>query len=458
MWRKIKYEFTLVIALATIAPFAVAQPQTVAEEDQPFDHFPEFSDYDLIADRMSCLQETIPLNFNNRVFGFVKYFAEKDRDYTRMVIDRATYYFPIFEYYLQKHGLPDEIKYLSIIESGLNPRAISRVGAVGLWQFMPYTGREYKLHQDWYIDERMDPYKATEAACIYLKRLYGMFNDWELAMAAYNTGPGNVRKAIRRSGYKKKFWEIYRYLPRETRSYVPQWAAIMYVMNYAEEHNFIEPQREYQMAYDTVMVDKFADLKIVASHLNLCEDDLTKLNPAIKHSALPDTKRSYAFRLPKDVKPYFTTHRDSILTAAKAGKSRIEYKARNSVGSTYGRDRIVYRVKSGDVLGTIAQRYKVRVSDLRNWNNIRGNIIRVGQRLNIWLYPDRKRKILAAANAKPKPTPIINLDGKKVYQVQPGDTLWDISRKFNGLTIEKIKKLNNLSGNKIKPGQKLIIG
>jgi len=204
-----------------------------------FDYIPGFLDYDLVEDRLSCMEKAIPLNYNSRVYAFVNYFAIKDREYTRMVIKRATYYFPMFEKYLKKYGLPDELKYLSIIESGLNPNAVSRVGAVGLWQFMPYTGRSYKLHQDWYLDERRDPIKATEAAFKYMKQLYKMFGDWELVMAAYNSGPGNVRKAIRRSGYKKKFWEIYRYLPRETRSYVPQWVAIYYVMNYAHELNLL---------------------------------------------------------------------------------------------------------------------------------------------------------------------------------------------------------------------------
>jgi len=425
-----------------------------------FDHFPANANYDLVNDRMSCIKTTIPLNFNDRVFAFVKYFTEKDREYTKMVMRRATYYFPIFERILKKYDMPDEIKYLSIIESGLNPRAISRVGAVGLWQFMPFTGIYYKLHQDWYIDERMDPYLSTEAACLYLKQMYDMFGDWELALAAYNTGPGNVRKAMRRSG-KKNFWEIYRYLPRETRGYVPQWTAMVYTFNYAEDHNFfVNEDSEYEMDYDTVMVSKFVNLQILSDQLDLCLDDMRKLNPALRHDAIPDTDSPFPIRIPSDKLDYFIEHRYSILDSASRGQEIFAAMAKNSVGSTYGRDRIIHRVRSGEVLGSIAMRYGVRIGDIKKWNNLNGNLIRIGQHLNIWVYPgayspsnpyssDKEEKAAATLSDE---------DGGQVYLVQPGDTLWDISRMFDGLTIEKLKALNNLTSNNIKPGQKLIVG
>lgn len=423
-----------------------------------FDHFPSI-DYDLVQDRLTCIQTTIPLNFNERVFAFVKYFTEKDRDYTRMVMRRATYYFPIFEKILKENNMPDEIKYLSIIESGLNPRAISRVGAVGLWQFMPFTGIYYKLHQDWYIDERMDPYLSTEAACLYLKQMYDMFGDWELALAAYNTGPGNVRKAMRRSG-KKTFWGIYRYLPRETRGYVPQWAAMVYAFNYAEDHNLVvDNEQEYQMEYDTVQVHKFLNLQILSSQLDVCLDDLRKLNPALRHDAVPDVDSPFILRIPSDKLDYFTENRFAILDSASHGKKIYLAMAKNSIGSTYGRDRIIHRVRSGEVLGTIARRYGVRIGDIRKWNHLRGSLIRIGQRLNIWVYPSAYTPSAPAQTSTIKEAPAIIADGTgKVYKVQPGDTLWDISRKFEGLTIEKLKALNNLTSNKITPGQKLIVG
>ncbi|MEM6523009.1 MAG: LysM peptidoglycan-binding domain-containing protein [Bacteroidota bacterium] len=420
-----------------------------------YEYIPAELDYDLVADRLSCIQNKIPLNYNTKVYAFINYFAIKDREYTKMVLKRKNVYFPLFEKYLKKYGLPDELKYLSIIESGLNPRAISRARAVGLWQFMAYTGRQYDLHQDWYLDERMDPEKSTEAACKFLKQLYGMFGDWELAIAAYNTGPGNVRKAIRRSGYKKTFWEIYPRLYRETRSYLPQFVAIIYVMNYAEEHNFFESELDYAVASDTLLLNSYVHFKTLADQLDICEEDIKNLNPQLKQGVLPDSRKKQTLRIPVDVKDVLNTQRTAILdSAGKVGKERMEYLARNTVGSTYGRNKIVYRVRSGDVLGTIAQRYSVRVSDLKKWNNLRSNTIRIGQRLSIWQKKGYQPSVVAQKTSEK----VVVLNGRETYTVKPGDTLWDISRMFEGLSIEKIKRLNKLNNNKIKPGQKLIIG
>ena len=418
--------------------------------------------YDLVADRLSCIEKEVPLSMSGRVHAFVNYFTTKDREYTKAVLNKSTYYFPIFEKYLKKYNLPQELKYLAIVESGLNPKAISRVGAGGLWQFMPYTGRSYKLHQDWYIDERFDPEKSTEAAVKYLSMLYNMFGDWELALAGYNSGPGNVRKAIRKSGYKKTFNEIYRYLPRETRSYVPQFVAITYSMNYADEHNLRAEDPIYQMEYDTIMVSGFVNLKTLAENIRVCYEDIQILNPGLKRFAVRSDNKLYPIKLPKDGLPNFHPYKDSILlVAANTGKLELQAMAKNTVGSTYGRDKVVYRVRSGDVLGTIAQRYRVRVSDIRKWNNLRGNMIRVGQNLNIWLYSSKNltatQQSVAKTNTRPA-KPIIDTQGRKVYTVQPGDTLWDIARKNEGLNIDKIKQLNNLKSANIKPGQKLILG
>ncbi|MEO1051257.1 MAG: LysM peptidoglycan-binding domain-containing protein [Bacteroidota bacterium] len=414
--------------------------------------------YDQVQDRLSCLQQSVPFNYNNRVHAFVNYFVVKNRDYTRLMLQRENVYFPIFEKYLKKYNLPDELKYLSIIESGLNPKAISRARAVGLWQFMSATGRHFKLHQDWYIDERMDPEKSTEAACRYMSQLYNMFGDWELVLAAYNSGPGNVRKAIRRSGYKKTFWEIYKYLPRETRSYVPQYVAIVYAMNYAEEHNIFIDDLDYPIESDTVLVNQYVHLETLSNLMNVCNDDLEKLNPGIKRKAVPSGVKKYPVNLPVDKVAYFRDNRTFLLdSAGKVGKEKLEKLAKNSPGNTYGKNRIVYRVRSGDVLGKIAMRYNVRVSDLKRWNNLRGNLIRVGQKLDIWLNPkaykpsNRNNSTVAKATV---PIPK-DLPASSIYTVQAGDTLWDISRMFKGLTIEKIKELNNLTSDNLKVGQVL---
>jgi membrane-bound lytic murein transglycosylase D len=400
----------------------------------------------------------MPLTYNERIHAFINYFTVKDREYTRMMMRRKNLYFPMFEKYLALYGLPDELKYLSIIESGLNPRAISRARAVGLWQFMSATGRYYGLHNDWYIDDRMNPEKSTEAACKYLRDLYSMFHDWELALAAYNTGPGNVKRAIRKSGYKKSFWDIYAFLPRETRSYVPQFVAITYAMNYLEQHNFFDEGEEMLPRYDTLEVKHFLNFETFANLTGTCIEDLQRLNPSIQRNALPETNKVYTLFIPQIAKLNLDADRIAILdSASRMGKQELEVLARNTVGSTYGRDRVVHRVRSGDVLGSIAIRYGVRVDDIKKWNNLRDNTIRVGQSLNIWLRPSAAPTTVVASAKPTTPVPA-PLPDSKTYIVQPGDTLWDISRKFEGLTIEKIKTLNNLNSSKLKPGQKLVIG
>lgn len=415
----------------------------------------------LIQDRLNCIEQSIPLHYNERIHAFINYFTVRDREYTRMVMRRRNVYFPVFEKYLRQYNLPDELKYLSIIESGLNPKAISRARAVGLWQFMYATGRHYGLHADWYTDERMDPEKSTEAACRYLSDLFRMFNDWDLALAAYNAGPGNVKKAIRRSGYKKTFWEIYPYLPRETRSYVPQFVAMIYTMNYLPEHNFIDVEHEAVIPYDTLSVNKFLHFKTFADLTGTCLEDLQVLNPSILRNAVPESAKPRTINIPLVAKEALSQNRIAILdSASRVGKAELELLARNSTGSTYGRDRIVYRVKSGDVLGSIAMRYKVRVDDIKKWNNLNSNIIRVGQNLTIWIKPPAGGSSATAVASAPRPAPIttpIPIPASKVYTVQAGDTLWGISQMFEGLTIEKIKELNNLTSSRIKAGQTLII-
>jgi len=461
--------FLIIVNSSAIQAFSVSEPDSVVVNmkevnspllypDYSYEYIPD-TDYDEIADRLSCVNSTIPMHFNQTVKGFIDYFAIRDRAYTRNIIKKKELYFPLFEEYLEKYDLPEELKYLSIIESGLNPRAVSRAKAVGLWQFMPSTGRMYKLHQDWYVDERMSPEKATEAACKYLKQLYGMFGDWELALAAYNAGPGNVRKAIRRSGYIRNFWGIYRFLPRETRSYVPQFVAINYVLKFQHEHNFFEEEVYYPIKTDTIHVNRYMHLKTFAELINICEDELQSINPEIRRGALPENIKNYPLKVPIDKIAYVKANRAFLLdSASKTGKPEIAYKARRSVGSTYGRERIVYKVRNGDVIGIIAENYRVRVADIRSWNNLRSNMIRIGQPLVIWAKPGIKMKgpRIVASNKTPVPVPIPK--NSKTYVVQPGDTLWDISRKFEGLSIDKLKKLNNLKDHKIKPGQKLLLG
>lgn len=427
-----------------------------------YEYIPGEDNFEFIKDQISCIQGEIPLNYNERVHAFVNYFAIKNRSFTEKIIERQAFYFPIFEKYLAQYGLPDDLKYLSIIESALVPTAKSHAKAVGLWQFMPYTGRSFGLHEDSYIDERMDIEYATEAACKYLKQLYGMFNDWELAIAAYNTGPGNVRKAMKRSG-KSTFWEIYPFLHRETRAYLPQFVAITYVMEYSDLYNFSSKDYELMVEYDTILVKNYVHLPSLAEQLNLCEEELTSINTSLRFGAIPDSKKPYALRVPIQAIDQLKENRQQLLdSAGKVDKQKIIALAGNQTGSTYGKNKVVYRVQSGDVLGKIASRYNVRVTDIKKWNNLSSDMIRVGQKLDIWLNPAAYSAQNNTATTPTKPTPappVITNDGSgKFYTVQPGDTLWDISKKFNGLSIEQIKQMNGLKNDSIKPGQKLKIG
>ncbi len=420
------------------------------------EYVPGDDDPTILADRLKCLEKRIPLVYNDKIHAFINYFTVRDREYTRLMMRRKNLYFPLFEKYLAKYKLPDELKYLSIIESALNPRAVSRARAVGLWQFMSATGKYYGLNNTWYIDDRMDPEKATDAACRYLRDLHRIFNDWELALAAYNTGPGNVRRAIRKSGYKKSFWEIYPNLPRETRSYVPQFVAIIYAMNHLDEHNFFDEGEEMLVRSDTLHVKKFVNFETLASLTGSCLEDLQRLNPSIQRNVIPESDHSYVMLIPVMAKDQLAVNRLAILdSASKVGKKEVELLAKTMQGTTYGRDRIIYKVRNGDVLGSIAIRHRVRVADIKKWNSLRSDVIRTGQRLNIWLTTSTKNSVIVSSKNSQTLT---SIQGAKTYIVQPGDTLWDISKKFNGVTIEKIKMLNNLNNSKIQPGQKLIIG
>lgn len=447
------------LVVCVLLVWCVTSYAQVVPPGPSYDYIPDAS-YDEVGDRISCIDSKIALNYNEKVKAFIDYFTVRDRAYTREILAKKDIYFPIFEESLKKYNLPEELKYLSIVESGLRPDAISRANAVGLWQFISSTGKMYGLQSDWYLDDRMDPYESTDAASRHLKDLYSMFGDWELALAAYNCGPGNVRKAIRRSGYKKKFWEIYNYLPRETRSYVPQFVAIVYTLNYASEHNLFIENAEMLPKHDTILISQYLHLETFCQQLNLCVDDVLKLNPNIKRGAIPDGKKDFALRVPFDLKDSIVANRSFLYdTAGKVGREHLDYLARNTPGSTYGREKQVYRVQSGDVLGKIAIRHNVSVADLRSWNGLNSNMIRVGQRLNIWTLPtysSQTKDAYASANTGSSGE-IELVEGKKIYNVQPGDTLWGIARTYANLSIEEIKKLNNLNTNNIKPGQQLII-
>ncbi|MFT7054696.1 MAG: membrane-bound lytic murein transglycosylase D [Candidatus Endobugula sp.] len=427
--------------------------ETLTEDITPiYDYAPDFS-YEEMEVRYNRLDLEIDIVFNEQVRAFINYFTVRNRSYTKEMIRRKEVYFPIFEKYLAKYELPAELKYLPIIESGLNPKAESGPKAVGLWQFMAPTARQQGLSIDWYVDERMDPEKSTEAACKYIKWLYGILGDWKMTLAAYNSGIGNVQRAMKRSN-KDDFWEVYRYLPRETRSYVPQFAAILYAMEYADEHNLFVTDPLYPIDFEGIEINQFVYLKAFAKESGIDLDILERLNPAIKKGAIPANNKNFKMRIPKEGKEAFEINKISILAKAEEGREEFEKLVSNVPGSTFGKEKLVYRVSSGDVLGSIANKHNVKVSDIKSWNNINSSLIRVGQKLNLYIGPDfgddNSRKTQKVTN--------LALPDSKKHIVQNGDTLWDISRMYKGLTIDKIKHLNNLESTTLKPGMTLRIG
>ncbi len=330
----------------------------------------------LIFTRLEMLNAETPMDLqpSEVIIDYISFYATRRNEQLGRMLGLSRYYFPLFEEYLDKYDVPLELRYLPIVESALNPKARSRVGATGLWQFMYGTGRMYDLQINSYVDERMDPQRSTEAACRYLKKLHGMYNDWSLALAAYNAGPGNVNKAIRRSGGKTTYWEVRPFLPRETRGYVPAFIAVNYLMNFHEEHNIFPAEASCSWAEtDTLRVTEQVRFDQVAAYTGLTVDELAWYNPTYRRGVVPKGG-AYELRLPYKEVEAFIALEDSIRN----------YKPDEEPEVVVEDEPIVYYVRSGDVLGTIAQRFGVRVSQLKAWNNIRGHMIRVGQKLYIY--------------------------------------------------------------------------
>jgi membrane-bound lytic murein transglycosylase D len=420
---------------------------------------------EIIAKRLKALQKEVPLVFNSKIKGFINYFSVRNVRYAMVMERRKRVYFPMFEEILKSQNVPEEIKYLAIVESGLNAKVVSPAGAAGLWQFMTFTGKEFGLKQDAFIDERLDPEKATVAACKYLSALHRTFNDWELALASYNCGPGNVRRAIRRSGYKETFWQIYDYLPKETRSYVPQFVALTYIMNHMADHNIIADSLEYPIAYDTITVNQYFDMYTFSELLNICSDDMSKLNPALRRGIL-NGAYSYKIKVPVDKMAQFYLNRIDILDAcskevprvgvsANMPTARTSSSSNSSSSSSTHSQKVYYTVKSGDVLGTIASKNHVSVTDVKRWNKLSSNTIHVGQRLVMHkgvssTHSNSSTTHASNSASSTKTTP-------SVYYVRSGESLWTITKKFPDVTVDEIKKLNGLTSTSIKVGQKLIL-
>lgn len=420
---------------------------------------PTYSDA-VYCDRLDKLNAMSPfhLDCNETTLTTIKFFVEKRRGFAKVVLGRSALYFDMFEEKLAKHDLPIELKYLSVIESGLRPQVKSRAGALGLWQFMYRTGRMFGLEENSYIDERMDPDKATEAACKYLKQLYGMYNDWNLALAAYNAGPGNVNKAIRRSGNKKTYWEVRPFLPRETQGYVPNFIAATYLLNYYREHNIVpeEAQVKYDQL-DTMCLQKGVHMETVADLLDISLEDIQKLNPIYKMSYIPKgIDKPYCIMLPLDQLGKLVSLEDSLYSleiekyevqVEQANQTTNNATNTNQVETNNTATSYTYhKVKSGETLGSIASKYGTTVSEVQKLNNLSSSRIYVGQRLKV--------KGSATTTVNTNNTTTTNT-AKTYYTVRSGDTFGKIAQK-HGTTISRLRALNpGINIDRLSVGQKI---
>jgi membrane-bound lytic murein transglycosylase D len=462
--------------------------------DQKFDFSQErhtiLSD-SLIISRLQKTESAIKLSYNSIVRDYIETIINRRPAITEIVLGLSAYYFPIFEEILDRFNLPIELKYLAIIESALNPRAVSRAGAVGLWQFMYGTAKSLNLEVSSLIDERRDVLKSTEAAALYLKKLYDVYKDWNLVIAAYNCGPGNVNKAIDRAGGKTDYWKIYFALPRETREFVPAYIATTYIMNYYREHQLTPRYPSLSLNTDTVVVNKFLNLKQISDNLSINIESVRDLNPMYRRDIVPGTaEKGYPVRIPVELMSSFIEKEDTIFNTNRQShfpNNTITQPATApeyyDIGNIKGKTKISYTVKSGDNPGYIADWFDISVAELRLWNRISRNLIRAGQKLVIFV-PDKNveyyRKINNLSFAAKQ-----ELSGRKVetnltavtsgsigtveaasgtgdnyiyYTVQDGDNFWTIAKKYPGVSNTDIMELNHiLDESSLRAGQRLKI-
>lgn len=414
-------------------------------EEVVYDELPT----DTLKARLAKLNARTPFNieYNPILESVIKSYLKRNKQGMERLMALSTYYFPLFEQELDKKDIPLEIKYLSIVESALNPRAKSRVGATGLWQFMFTTGKMHGLDVSSYVDERMDPVRSTEAAAEYLANLYKVFGDWDLVLASYNSGPGNVSKAIRRSGGSTDYWQLRRYLPRETAGYVPAFLATLYLFEYADEHNF-QPKRPDMVYFetDTIQVKQLLTFDQITKVTGVDKEMIQFLNPSYKLDIIPFIEdEKYTLRLPRPSIGSFVSNENAIYDFAS---TEVAEKKEELPRYVETEDRIRYRVKKGDYLGKIAEKYGVGVSSIKRWNNLRSNNLRIGQYLTI--YP-RKPVSVADNNS----TNSSRSSNPKTYTVKQGDSLWSISKKFPGVTVQNLRNWNDMNSNSLKPGMKL---
>lgn len=421
--------------------------------------------------RLKAINSYIPLPYNDIVKNYIILYSEKMPSTMPKILGLCQYYMPIFEEIFTEHDVPEELKAMAVIESALNPTAVSRAGAKGMWQFMYSTAKLYGLHIDSFVDERLDPVKSAHAAAEYLKDAYTIFGDWNLAIASYNCGAGNVNRAIRRSGGKRSFWEIYPYLPRETRGYVPAFVGALYTMTYYKEHGIVPENIEIPAHIDTFHIHKMLHFKQVSELTGAPEQELKNLNPQYRHEIVPGNERDYILRIPYTYANSFIDNEDSLYTyKADEFFNPVVIKKIKDGGDG---ERIIHRVRSGEVLGRIAMRYHVTVRQIKRWNNLRSDNIRIGQRLVIYRggngpsASSASSSSVSSASSSAKNATAQKSTAQKsagqdsnaaytVYVVKSGDSLYSIAKNYPGISAQNIMDYNGISS-RIKPGMKIKI-
>jgi membrane-bound lytic murein transglycosylase D len=415
--------------------------------------------------RLYNMPTEMELSYNQVVRQYIDMYANRRRDMVGYMLTIGNYYFPMFEEALDKHGLPLELKYLPVIESALNPVAVSRAGATGLWQFMLRTGKGYGLQINSLVDERRDPHKSTEAAARYLKDLYAIYGDWNLVIAAYNCGPGNVNKAIARSGGKHDYWQIYYNLPRETRGYVPAFIAANYIMNFYDKHNICPVESFQEMtALDTIHVNNQVHFNQIAEVLDIPLSDIRRWNPQFKKDRVPGNYQRYTLILPTNKVYAFLEKEEEIMNFRRSDyithrENTDGYLASSGSSISGNSENVYYRVRNGDNLSKIASRNGVSVSQLRSWNNLRSTRITAGKSLIVRKKPvdspvrEAGETELAQQTTNPGGvTKTVN----EYYRVRSGDNLGKIAQK-NSVTVAQLKSWNGLSSDRLSVGKQLIV-
>lgn len=459
MIRKFSYLILLIFIFLCNSAYSINDAGYIEEDPGNFkkkDSIPIYPDlvYEYKIAELNNLTP-IELEYNERVRRYIDVYTIERREHLAKIIGLAELYFPIFEEYLDKYQLPLELKYLAIVESALDPRAVSSSAAVGLWQFKINTSKMFDLEVNSYVDERCDPYKSTEAACSYLQYLYRIYNDWQLALAAYNGGPGVVRNAIERSGGKTNFWEIEPYLPDQTNGYVPAFIAVNYVMNHYKDHN-IEPIRSkfIHINVDTVKIQKETTFERISAVINVPVETLEYLNPSYKLNLIPKMQEPAIVVLPSNKIRTFIRNEKAIFDESVKKKDFNDVVA--EAGETNGKIKIVHEVSRGEYFHKIAIKYNCTIDDIKTWNSLPTNDLSVGQKLDIWVDPHTARIIEEERTNYQQQRD--TTDRYIYYTVQKGDTIYGIATKFNCRSITELKEENNITDETdLKPGKKLKI-